>query len=365
VVKDTLRGLQDAAAAYLKKFPRLFRVGITGSSGKTSNMEIGAAIIGRERPVVLNRGNINSETGLPLSVFKVRQEHEVGIFECGMNRPGEIVELARVLNPHVALITGIGTAHIGMIGSRDRISLEKKMIFSQFSGNEIAIIPEADDYRDFLLGGVDGKIVFFGPECFKELGEVKDLGLEGTEIVWDGKPVRFALPGKFNFQNALAAIAIAREVPVSNNAIREGLEAVKPLFGRSEILHGDLTVIRDCYNANPESTAAALDFCDNLDWPGRKIYVLGSMLELGENSRQAHEGIGRLLAASPADKVFFFGADTKPAAALVKNSFYTENKEELSHALKEYVREGDLVLLKGSRGCALESLSETLVKGVR
>ncbi|HPS44233.1 MAG TPA: Mur ligase family protein, partial [Treponemataceae bacterium] len=150
VVENTLHALQDAAGAYLKKFPKLLKIGITGSSGKTTTKEITGAIFSQKYRVIMNEGNLNSETGLPLSVFKVRPEHEVGIFELGMNRKGEITEIARVLMPKLALITNIGTAHIGILGSRQAIAEEKKEIFSFFDSDSTGFVPEDDDWKDFL-----------------------------------------------------------------------------------------------------------------------------------------------------------------------------------------------------------------------
>jgi UDP-N-acetylmuramoyl-tripeptide--D-alanyl-D-alanine ligase len=361
VLGDTLRGLQDLAAAYLARFPALLKVGITGSSGKTTTKEVAAAIIGQEKAVAINPGNLNSETGLPLAVFTVRSYHEVGIFELGMNRRGEIRELARVLKPAIALITNIGTAHIGILGSKAAILEEKKAIFSEFTGTELALIPADETCGDVLAEGIAGRIFFYA--SYPELGEVRDLGLEGTELIWEGKKVRFGLTGKHNLRNALAAIAIARAIPVGSAAIREGLASVKPLFGRSEILRGAVTVIRDCYNANPESAAAAIAFCDDLEWPGRKLYVIGSMLELGDSSRSAHRAIGSLLAASGADRIFLYGAETEAALAAlegVPGVFHTNAMETLAGELEGCLRPGDLVLLKGSRGCALERLDGVL-----
>jgi UDP-N-acetylmuramoyl-tripeptide--D-alanyl-D-alanine ligase len=370
VVDNTLRGLQDAARVYLERFPALLKIGITGSSGKTTTKEIAAAIIREEKNTVMNSGNLNSETGLPLSVFEVRSGHEVGIFELGMNRKGEIAELAAVLKPNIALITNIGSAHIGILGSKQAIAEEKQNIFSQFSGKGIALIPEDDEFRDFLARGVRGRVCFYGAKSFEELGEIKDLGLEGTEIHWGGELIRFALPGKHNLADAFAALAIAAEVPVGPGAVKRGLEAARPLFGRGEILRGRTTLIRDCYNANPESLKEAVEFCDGLDWPGRRVYVIGDMLELGGNSFSAHESAGRLLAASAAEKVFLYGKETEVSAAAMRAAsesgksakpfFHTGDMESLSRALDAYVQNGDLVLLKGSRGCALEQLSGML-----
>jgi UDP-N-acetylmuramoyl-tripeptide--D-alanyl-D-alanine ligase len=369
-VENTLSGLQNAARAYLDKFPGLLRIGITGSSGKTTTKEITASIVSREKKTVVNQGNLNSETGLPLSVFAVRPGHEAGIFEMGMNRKGEIEELAGILRPHIALVTGVGTAHIGILGSREAIAQEKKNIFSKFKGDEKALIPDDDEYRDFLAFGIKGKVVFYGARSLPELGPVRDMGLEGAEIVWEGQRVRFGLPGRYNVRNALGAAAIAKEVPVSGRAIREGLALVKPLFGRGEIFAGPATVIQDCYNANPESVAQVLAFCDGLEWPGRRVYVMGSMLELGKASEAAHAVMGRRLALSRADMVFLFGEETEAAASAIEKGdskavswFHTNKFEELSQALEDYVRPGDLVLLKGSRDCALERLTGLFARG--
>ena len=365
-VEDTLKGLQDAARIYLGQFANLIKIGITGSSGKTTTKEIAAAIIGQEKSVVMNKGNLNSETGLPLSVFDVRSHHEVGIFEAGMNRQGEIAELAGVLNPKLALITNIGSAHIGILGSRDRIAEEKKKIFSGFDAGNTALIPAEDDYRDFLAMNVPGRKVFYGASTLPALGAVRDLGLEGSEIIWDGMAVRFGLPGKFNLHNALAAAALAQELKVSSESIRRGLESVRPLFGRGEILSGRATLIRDCYNSNPESALEALDFCDSLEWPGRRIYVMGAMLELGDISEEAHAALVRHLVSSRADRVFLFGEEIRRAVLAMGekgNFFHTCDMEELSRAVDNYVEDGDLVLLKGSRGCALEQLTDIILSG--
>ncbi len=366
VVENTLKGLQDAAKVYLEQFPKLFKIGITGSSGKTTTKEIAAAIISQEKKVVMNPGNYNSETGLPLAAFLVRAEHEVGIFEMGMNRQGEISELAAVLKPHAALITNIGTAHIGMIGTKAEIAEEKKSIFSQFTGNEIALIPEDDEYTSYLSENVHGKVCLFGLSSMKNLEGYTDLGIEGTELIWEGNRARFGLPGFFNLMNALAGIAISQTVSVSSRAVKHGLESVKPLFGRGEILKGNVTVLRDCYNANPEAVLAAIDFSDSLHWKGKKMYVIGSMLELGDTSVLSHKKIGEALAQSRADKVFLFGEETIPAAEVLKASgkipvFYTDDMHELSKAISECVHPGDFVLLKGSRGTALEKLTDVFI----
>jgi len=362
VVHNTLKGLQDCARLYLEKFNNLLKIGITGSCGKSTTKEITAAIISSEKNTVMNKGNLNSETGLPLSVFEVRSHHEVGVFELGMNRHGEISEIANVLKPNIALVTNIGSSHIEFFGTKEKILNEKKCIFNFLKNDDIALVPAKDNYAKQLADGVTGNVKFYGEDNLPELEGARCLGLEGTEISFAGEKIHFALPGRHCLEDAIAAIAIAKEIPVSNSAIKKGLESVKPLFGRQEILKGRFTVIRDCYNASPESTRHSIEFCDSLEGAGRKVYVIADMLELGETSKSAHERIGSLLSASKAGKVFLFGKEIKAAVSFMneKPYFYTDNIKQLSCALEKFLLPGDLVLLKGSRGLALERLTPVL-----
>jgi UDP-N-acetylmuramoyl-tripeptide--D-alanyl-D-alanine ligase len=361
LVEDTLAALQKAAAAYLDKFPGLMRVGITGSNGKTTTKELAAAMLGAQMPVVCNAGNLNSDIGLPLSVFKVRPSHEAGIFEAGMNRRGEISELAAVLRPHIALITNVGSAHIGIIGTRRDIALEKKALFAHFSGNETALIPADDTFAEFLADGVSGKVIYYGdkPEGWSV---AEDRGLEGWLLIGGDSPdVVYRLPGRHNLRNAAAAAAIARAAGVSQRGIAAGLEAARPLFGRGEIMRGRITLVQDCYNSSPESANEAIALSDSLAWHGKRHYVFGSMLELGKESQAAHEFLGERLAASKADTVFLFGEETQAAMKKLEavrglQVFHTNDADELSQKLIGVLREGDMVLLKGSRACKMESI---------
>ncbi|MCL2441019.1 MAG: UDP-N-acetylmuramoyl-tripeptide--D-alanyl-D-alanine ligase [Treponema sp.] len=367
IVSNTLKGLQDSARVYLEKFPNLIKIGITGSSGKTTTKEITAAIISKEKNTVMNKGNLNSETGLPLSVFDVRAHHEVGVFELGMNRPGEISEITFVLKPNIALVTNIGSAHIEFFGTKAGILKEKKCIYNYLNINDIALIPENDDFAEELTLGVNGKIKHYSAESFEEFKGALSLGLNGTEVNWAEEKINFSLPGRHNLENAIAAIAIAKEIPVKKETIKQGLESVKPMFGRLEILKGRTTVVRDCYNANPESTAKAVEFCDSVEWQGRKVYVIADMLELGINSGDEHKKLGSILSESAANKVFLFGNEIKVTSQKMtengKIHFYTNDINELSKTLDNFLESGDLVLLKGSRGCALERLTEMLIGG--
>jgi len=284
-----------------------------------------------------------------------------------------MTNLVKVLNPCIALITNIGTAHIGILGSKVDIVEEKKKIFSTV---RTALIPAADEFRNSLASGIKAKTVFYGASALSSLGEIKDLGLEGTEVIWEGTKVKLSLPGQHNVVNMIAAIALALELNVSAQSICRGIQAVKPMFGRGEIIYGRTTLLRDCYNASPEAMHTTLDFCDNLTWNGRKVYVLGSMFELGAASYQIHAALGKRLGSCKSDMLFLFGDAMKYAVDALKEQgknipyFQTSDMEELSHAVDTYFgnpetpdTKGDLVLLKGARSCAMECLTEVLTGG--
>ena len=364
LVENTLRALQNAAQKYVSFFPELVKIGITGSSGKTTTKEIVGSVFSEKYSVIMNEGNLNSETGLPLSVFRIRKEHEVGIFELGMNRKGEISEIAHVLSPSLALITNIGTAHIGILGTQRAIAEEKKCIFENFSDTGVGFIPENDVWTDFLSGIPRGSVRFFGPESTEGYTGYTNLGIDGSLINYNGITIHLSLPGRYNLMNALGVISLAGYAGLKPMEIKAGIEKVKPLFGRAEVIKGDATIILDCYNANPDSMESALGFCSDLEWEGNKIFVLGSMLELGAESLKAHERICRIASKSGVNHVFLFGDEMVAAGYLVDwnnvlvHSFIDIDK--LSLALAQTVRSGDLVFIKGSRGMALERVCPAL-----
>lgn len=368
LVPESLGALQILARERRRLCPRLFRLGITGSSGKTTTKEIAAAVLGRHAKVALNPGNLNSDIGLSQSMFGVEPDREVGVFEMGMNRKGEIGELAWIYEPDAALVTNVGTAHIGILGSRDAIALEKKAVFSRFCGRQAGLVPEDDDYNAFLKEGVAGEVLDFGPRSTKGFRGAEDLGLDGFAVDWEGLRVRFPLVGRHNLSNAIAAMALAERVGTPPRELAAGLEDARPLFGRSEILRGEVTVIRDCYNANPDSACAAIEFCDSLSWGGRKVYVLGSMLELGAESEAAHRRVGEAAGLSRADALFFFGEEARASSEAAREAgfkgplFHENDFGRLGESVRASVKAGDLVLLKASRGMALERLAELLAK---
>ena len=376
-VDSPLAGLQSLAREHRRRMKGLLRIGVTGSSGKTTTKECIAAALAPAYPegaLAMNEGNLNSDIGLALSMFSLASVHEVGVFEMGMNRVGEMDELAAIYEPDIGVITNIGVAHIGLIGSRGGIAAEKKKIFSRFTGAQRGFVWDGDAFKDFLKEGVLGKVYEFGLSSTVGLEGVESRGLEGWKISWKGRECAFPLPGRHNLLNALAALSVAAELGVDPALAAAGLASVKPLFGRSEIFSGAVSLVRDCYNANPDSVAAAIDFCDSVEWAGRKVYVLGSMRELGSSSAEEHAAMGRRAAASAADAIFFFGDETKASleAALAagtsgragadaqKTIFHTSDLAVLVDAVLGYLKEGDLVLAKASRGLALERFTDAL-----
>jgi len=361
-VADTLAGLQNLARARMRSFAAVTRIGVTGSNGKTTTKEIIGSLLSRHAPTAVNEGNLNSEIGLPLACFGVNSGHRYAVFEMGMNRRGEMDVLADIVRPDLALITNVGTAHIGLLGSRDAIAAEKKKIFAHFDGRQTGFLPEGERYQAFLAEGVRGKMIVFGPGSTPGFEGSESMGLGGTLIHWEGFRIRFPLFGPHNLANALGALSVARELGVPNAEIRDGLEAVTPLFGRSQVIHGTVTVIADCYNANPDSMELALEFLETLPGEGRRIAVLGGMRELGDETGPAHAALGERLRGTGLDAVLLFGAEMEHAwkaaagGAVAPRISWTVDMDALGGRLQSLVRPGDIVLLKGSRGLELERL---------
>jgi UDP-N-acetylmuramoyl-tripeptide--D-alanyl-D-alanine ligase len=369
LVENTLVGLQRLAKAYLRRFPNLMRIAVTGSNGKTTTKEILGSIIALDRATVISHGNLNSEIGLPLSCFQVRAQHRCAVFELGINHPGEMDVLADIYRPDAAVITNIGTAHIGLLGSQEAIAREKRKIFRYFSGSQKAFLFEADDFLDFLSEGLRGTVIPFGPNSTRGFEGSEDLGLDNTVIHWEGLQIRFPLFGAHNLRNALASTSVSAELGISKEKIKEGLEKVRPLFGRSQIIRDRVTIIQDCYNANPDSFDHVFHFVSELPWPGRKIAVLGSMKELGSRSQEAHRRIGARAARADFQGLFLFGEEMQEAFREINRmdfegsvSWMTDF-DSLREALLSYLREGDLLLIKGSRAVELERLVPELDQG--
>jgi UDP-N-acetylmuramoyl-tripeptide--D-alanyl-D-alanine ligase len=373
VVPDPLCALQDWAADNLRRRPGLLRIGITGSNGKTTTKDLAAHVLSTAMAVFVSPGNLNSVIGLPLAALAVPASAEAAIFEMAMSEPGEMARLARIVFPAFAIVTNIGTAHIGNIGSRDGIAKEKKQIFAEFTGTETAIIPGSDDFTGFLGESLRGRVIRFG--------ELHSAGYQGWEaweqgqvIHWRGQAVHLRAAGRHLRSDALAVIALGEALGIAPEAIRRGLEGWHPAFGRNELLRGRVNLVLDCYNANPDSMAASLEAFAELDAAGgRRAVVLGDMRELGAHSAAAHAAIGETVARMDLDTVLFFGAEMERAwhawqAARATGAGSARIRAEhhpdfpgLAAAAIRLIGDGDLVLLKASRGMELERLKPVLL----
>lgn len=376
-VENTLHGLQDAAEGYVEKFPNLTKISITGSSGKTTTKEMLVSVAKAHfgDSVVFTKGNLNSETGLPLSVFQIRKNHKIGIFEMGMNRIGEIGEISKVLKSQFGIITNIGTAHIGILGSKKNIAQEKRKSFNYIPENGAVFVPCDDEFADFCTENVKGKIVKF-PSKNDGVKFLKDNGLFGTDFLLDGIEINLHLSGNYNYKNALSVIACAKELGISTEEIKSGLENVCSVNGRMEICKldfpnkKDIMLIKDCYNANPDSMKNAIDFCSNLKNVGKRIYILADMKELGESSVLAHQEIGKKIKESNFDFVYLVGNEIEEAYKILseyKNVKWFQEKtnevfEKIASEVNKNLSNFDVILLKGSHSMELEKLVPLIEK---
>ncbi len=380
LVENTLHALQDAAEAYVtKKCSNMILVSITGSSGKTTTKEMMVSVARAhfgDAGVAYTYGNLNSETGLPLSVFKIRGDEKIGIFEMGMNRVNEIGEISKVLKSRYGIITNIGTAHIGILGSQENIALEKRKSLAYIPSDGAAVVGADDAFADFCTEGVRGKVVKFGrsvPESVSGVRFVEDKGLFGTDFELDGLPVHLPLSGSYNYLNALSVIACAKEIGIPSADIKKGIEGVASLSGRMEVKECKLTngkkvvLIKDCYNANLDSMMKVIDFCGELKNIGKKIFVLGDMKELGAESAKSHEAIGKRISEIRPELVYLVGPEMKAAEKVawkgqgnISVKWYSEsnasNFEAIAGDIISRAGDNDVILLKGSHSMQLEKL---------
>lgn len=371
-VRDTLLALGDLAAAVRSRFSAPV-IGITGTSGKTTTKEMLAAILSRTGPGLKSAGNFNNLIGVPLTLFGLGREQQWAVIEMGMSARGEIARLAQIAAPQIGIITNVGAAHLEQLGGISGVARAKGELFIHLPAGGTAIV-NADDPEICqlpLANGVRRLLFGIAPEAQVRASQVRAvdgmvnflLHLPGTDV-----PVCLPLPGRHNVQNALAAAAAAWTLGVAATDIAAGLAEFKPCPGRMELMElpGDLVLLEDSYNANPLSMRAALDALYDLGRPGRRIAVLGDMLELGQAARDLHHEVGALV-ASRADWLFTLGdlageiaagaaAHGLPAERIIAAS----TVDELLDHLQPLLQSGDRLLIKGSRGMRMERVSARL-----
>lgn len=363
VVEDVLETLAAFAAAHLDSFPGTLRIGITGSNGKTTTKEMMAACLAAFGPTYSTKGNFNSEIGLPLTALAMDKGFAFAVFEMGINHRGEMDSLASVVRPLLSLVTNVGTAHIGMIGTQHEIALEKKKIFSRSGSVAVAVLPADDRFYPVLVDGFEGTVKGFG-RSLPTFKLVADRGLAGTEFEWKGLRFALTLPGIHQVDNALAVLTAVEALGLDIRKCVAPLASVGASFGRGQVVRGEIDLVLDCYNANFDSMLGLLTLVRSLPKTQRAILVLGSMKELGSETQGLHRRLGAEVASLDVAAVFFFGSEAEDAyLACVDGKFaghlvWTDDFEELRSLVKEFVAPGDLVALKGSRANKLERLQE-------
>lgn len=375
VVDETLAALQKTAGLWcsLMSGPQnvrngkpLVKIGITGSSGKTTGKEIIASILSVSANVIKNPGNLNSEIGLPASLFRIRDYHEYAVFEMGINHIGEMDILADLYQPDIAVITLIGTAHIGLLGgTKQHIAHEKKQIAKYLNKNKgTLIVWEDDEYRDFLMKDIVHACTF-GPRSCMAFEGARDLGAAGWMVTYSGKDVVFPLAGSHNLLNALAGIRVAELIKLSVGAIIQGLAQVEGVNSRTAIFQGKFTVVDDTYNANLESFAAGLALGKQLAGLHNLICIVGAMKELGCQTQAIHEQLGEIIAGIKPAHVFCYGEETTHTVQKAKDAGFDNicilnSHDEIVRGVLSYVHECDCVYLKGSRALMLDKVALVL-----
>ena len=372
VVEDTRIALGDIARGERDRVGMKV-VGITGSVGKSTTKEMVAAVLQSKYKVEKTPANHNNDIGMPMAILSMPEDTEVAVLEMGMNHFREIAYLASIGKPDVAVIINIGTMHIEHLGSMEGI-LKAKLEILEGMHEDGRIILNGDDsllWNQKKTG--NHKAIYFGvrnPECDLKGTEIRQAEgmlyfLATRERCQFG--VELALEGQHYVHDALAAIAVGMEMGVGEEEIRQALAQFQNMAGRQEIYEKNgYTIISDCYNAGPESMAAALAVLGNRS--GRRVAVLGDMLELGPCTRAEHYKVGRI-AAENADVVLAYGPNSiathdgaRTGGMPTARVRYFEDKEKMIQTLKIMAKPGDTLLFKGSRGMRMEQVLEAFLQ---
>lgn len=362
LVEDTVTAMKRLARFYRNTLD-IKVVGITGSVGKTSTKEMIASVLDTKFRVHKTQGNFNNGIGLPLTIFQIEKEHQVAVLEMGISEFGEMHELADMAQPDIMVITNIGLCHLENLKTRDGILKAKTESFAHLKPDGVVILNGDDDKLSTVEQVAGRKPVFYGIKgrnlCETSVcaDAVTEHGLEGMTAEFHtpqgDMEVFIPIPGEHNVYNALAATCVAEQLGLSMDEIKCGIAAASTISGRTNLIHTKgMTVIDDCYNANPVSMKASLDVLSKAG--GRKIAVLGDMGELGEDEKQLHYEVGIYAGTLPIDLLFCVGTLSEELAegakkqnpALTVKHYAT--REEMTEELLAAVKEGDTVLVKAS-----------------
>lgn len=373
IVKDTEIALQDLAAWYLSQFDVL-KVGITGSTGKTTTKEMLTNILSEKYVTISNEGNYNNLIGLPLSAFKVDSATEAAVFEMGMDRLGEIHRLADIVRPDAAVITNIGMSHLERLGSRQNILTAKTEICDFMGVGNTLIINGDNDLLDGFAapGGCKTLTVGYGETADIQITGSKDLGEKGMEfsLKKDQETGKFSVgcPGAHNVMNGSLAVAVSLNLGMDMEQAAKGLKKYTAADMRLHIVSSrGIKIIDDSYNASPDSMKAALDVLASIKGT-RRIAILGDMFELGEEEKDLHRRVGEYASQKSINVILSVGKNAEQISLAAKEggitAFHFNNKEMLKSVLPQWVRKGDVILVKGSRGMEMDEIAKHL-EGIR
>lgn len=369
-VKNSLRALCDLAAFHRRRF-ELPVIAVTGSNGKTTAKEMLAAVLEQTGTGLKTEGNLNNLIGLPQMIFRMRQEHCWAVLEMGMSEPGEIDRLAEIAQPRVGIVLNAFPAHLASMGTVEAVAKAKGELLHRIQDNGLAVVNADDPRVASLPQNSSARRISFGISRGEvRAEEIELLGLEGQSfrLVTPKGNIRVELKafGRHAVFNALATAAALLE-KVSLETIASGLAAFRPYNGRFRVEKtGSLVLIDDSYNANPASTSAALSTLADLKGSGKAFVALGDMLELGRDEVELHKQLG-MQAAAVADRLYLVGSLTSHAAQAACESgmsaeaiLCSNDHAAISEDILRHAVEGDLVLIKGSRGMRMEKIADAV-----
>ena len=370
VVGDTERALADFAAALQRERNGVKVVGITGSNGKTSVKTLVLSILSRAGRAYANPGNRNNEIGLPLAVLDAPEDAQFAIYEMGAGKPGDIAYLTDVVRPDVAIVNNIAPAHLERMGSLLGVADTKGAIYDALPQDGVAVINADEAFAPFFAERSHGhRLIRFGLESSADVTARNIVPTDGGSrfvlVAPQGEAsIDLAMPGRHNVRNALAAASIALGLNVTLDVIAAGLNAAEPVAGRlvAHRLRNGAVLIDDSYNANPGSLAAAIDTLADASRGGEGWLVLGDMRELGVDAAQMHAEMGRRAKAAGIKRLYSLGELSAEAGRAFGDGFleFTDH-DSLIAALRTELRDGVRVLVKGSRGSAMDKIVKALV----
>ena len=351
-VPSTLKFLQDLAKHHRNQLDILI-IGLTGSNGKTTTKEIIHAVLSQKYKVQYTFGNLNNHIGVPLTLLSIKQEHEIAVIEMGANHQKEIEMLCELAQPHIGYITNFGKAHLEGFGGVEGVIKGKSELYDYLKNNKQTIlVNEQDPIQVEKTSGYENKIAFGAETSDYQFSEFSENNLVG--LTYQENQVLSKLTGNYNYTNLCAAASLGLHFDLNFDQIKMAIENYLPTNMRSQVLEKNgKTFVLDTYNANPSSMAESLKNFTNFKGP--KTIIIGDMLELGDESEVEHQSILNLATSLNFDEIITVGNEFKKINATSKSYL---NSKELSDYLKSNKIESRNILLKGSRGIALEEILE-------